>query len=56
MVNLIVVDGIKNEIQDTYEEKGDAYCGGYAVVVIGTTFAGTKRMEKLAKTFSLFLS
>jgi len=43
---ILIVDGIKNGIQETYEEKGAAYCGGYAAGLL----AGPKIVGKVAKT------
>ena len=32
---------------DTFEEKGGAYCGGYAVGTVASAIVGTKGMDKL---------
>ena len=43
----ILVEGLAQGVSDSFEEKGGAYCGGYAVGTVASAIVGTKGMDKL---------
>ena len=43
----ILVEGLAQGVSDSFEEKGGAYCGGYAVGTVASAIAGSKGMDKL---------
>lgn len=43
----LIVEGLSQGVSDSFEEKGGAYCGGYAVGTVAVGIAGNKGIKKV---------